>query len=355
MTLGRAHKGQQTILVTGGAGFLGQEVVKILLAETDHTIRCLVRPETTQQRFEKILGDQQSHHNRFELFPASFNDADALKDACKNTSVVLHLAASTVGSIPSQIANTVVATENLLNACVARKALSKFVLCSSFGVIGASAINRGEDIDEQVPLETHPELRDPYSFTKLAQEQLLWKYQKKYDLPINVIRPGVIFGPPHSILTPRIGISMFGLFLHLGGKNKIPLTFKTNCAKAIVLAGLNEHITNEAFCIVDDDLPTSSYLLKRYKKQIAPIRHIRIPYLILRQLAKLNTWYSDKTNDHIPKIFTTYKVDAMWQGNNFPNTKAKKMLNWRPETSMDEALDATFEYMKSTLHNVDHK
>ena len=50
----------------------------------------------------------------------------------------------------------------------------------------------------------------------------------------------------------RVGIDTFGVFLHLGGSNQIPLTYVDNCADAIALAGLKPGIDGEVFNIGGD-------------------------------------------------------------------------------------------------------
>jgi nucleoside-diphosphate-sugar epimerase len=156
------------------------------------------------------------------------------------------------------------------------------------------------------------------------------------------VRPGPIFGPGQAILGGRVGLSLFGLFLHLGGGNVIPLTYVENCADAVIQAGLIPDIEGEVFCIVDDDSPTSRQLLKRYRRRVAPIRFVRVPFVALRQLSRLNAWYSRRTNGHLPAVFTPYKVDAMWKGQRYSNSKAKRLLHWAPRIPMEEALSATF-------------
>jgi len=331
------------ILVTGGAGFLGKEVVRLLVLQYKQNVRCLVRPSTSGHIFNELFGGTLP--SSVEVFPASFNDLGSLRQALTGVDIVLHLAASLQGSIPAQVSNTVIGSENLFAACVEEK-ISRLVLCSSFGVIGASNVRKNAVIDESVPMEGHPELRDPYSFTKHMQEQLAWEFNREKGLPLVVVRPGVIFGPPLSILSSRIGLSLFGLFLHLGGNNRIPLTYKENCADLIIKAGIVPDIEGEVFCAVDDDLPTSRDLLLRYKKEIKRLYSVRIPYRLLRQLAKLNVWYATRTQGHLPSIFTPYKVDAMWKGHQFSNNKAKEKLKWHPRVSMREALNITYGFDK---------
>jgi nucleoside-diphosphate-sugar epimerase len=309
------------------------------LAEQEVRVRALVRPGTSPDRFDRVR--EAFPRAEIELCPASLQDMDALGRALTGVQMVLHVAASKNGAAAAQVANTVVGSERLYRQAVAAK-VERFVLVSSFGVMGASSLESGALVDEKTSLEPHPEWRDPYSFAKHRQEQLAWKYHREAGLPLVVVRPGVIFGPGQNILTTRIGLNLFGIFLHLGGRNRIPLTYVDNCADAVVRAGMAAGVVGEIFCIVDDDLPTSRELLRRYRREVQAIPYLTVPYPLLLELGRLNAWYSERTRGHLPAIFTPYKVAGMWGGHRFSNQRAKERLGWSVSVPMQRALDLTF-------------
>jgi dihydroflavonol-4-reductase len=330
--------GAETVLVTGATGFLGKRVVR-RLAESGRPVRALVRPGTPSDVLASCLEGIPDPH--VELVEASFGDIAALRRAVDGASAVLHLAASKTGSAAAQVANTVVGSDHLFRAAVDVRA-PRFVLVSSFGVIGAVQLPRGAVVDESVEMDPHPEWRDPYSFVKHRQETLAWKYSREHGLPLVVVRPGSIFGPGQSMLISRIGVKFFGLFLHLGGGNMIPLTYVDNCADAVIRAGAVPGIEGQVFCVVDDDLPTSRQLLRMYRRRLEPVRSVPVPFFALRQIGRWNASYSTRTHGHLPAVFTPYKVDAMWKGQRYSNAKAKQVLGWTPRVPMAEALDVTF-------------
>jgi nucleoside-diphosphate-sugar epimerase len=189
-------------------------------------------------------------------------------------------------------------------------------------------------------MERHPERRDVYSYSKLRQEQLFWEYRERFGFELVVLRPGVIYGPGGGHFSNRVGLSLFGTFLHLGGRNLLPLTYVENCAEAIVVAALHG-ISGEVYNVVDDDLVTSREYLALYKKQVRPMRSVRVPYFVLMWGSRMVEGYSRRSKGQLPAIFTPYKIRAMWGGNTFSNAKLKG-IGWRPFVSTREGLGRSF-------------
>jgi len=335
------------ILLTGGTGFLGQRVLKKLLERGEDDIRCFVRLETKDNVFEKFI--DESVNVKLELFKGRFSNPDDWKKSLEGVDKVIHLASLKTGSVPVQINNNVVYSEYLFKESALLADIKRFVLCSSLGVVKASSVSKGGLVDENCQIDDKPELRDAYSHSKIVQENLAWKYYNENNLPLVVMRPSVVFGPPDSILTPRIGINMFNFFFYLGGSNIMPITYKDNCADAIVLSAYAKNIKGEVFHITDDNLPTSREIMNLYKKKVKSIKTIPLPYPMLRLGSKLNQVYSERTYDHIPAVFTPYKVDTMWKGHSYSNKKAKELLGWSPHVSMKDALNKTLLSEKEML------
>ena len=218
----------------------------------------------------------------------------------------------------------------------------KIVLCSTFSVYGVADMPRGTVVDEKTPLETHPELRDPYSQSKLKQEQLVWEYAEKRKVPVVVVRPGVIYGPGGPAMSSRIGLNLFGVFLHLGGDNALPLTFVDNCADAIVVAGQSPRAVGEVYNVVDDDIVDAKTYLARYKRDVKPLKSVRVPYPALTVLSHAVAKYHAFSRGQLPAVFTPYKTRTTWKGNRFENAKMKS-LGWSPKVSTEEGLRRAFE------------
>ena len=333
------------VLVTGATGFLGTALVERLLAHGGDEIRCLIRSGSDRTRLE-ALRDRYPGAS-VELFVGSLASRDAAAKAIEGVSVVYHLAASLLGAAADMFLNTVVASKNLLEAIVASGRRIKVVQVSSFGVYGVGALPRGHLVDEETPVEQHPARRDLYSQAKIRQEKLFREYQARAGFPLVVVRPGVIYGPRGSRFSARVGLEMFGVFLHLGGKNTLPLTYVDNCAEAIALAGRSDAANGQTYNVVDDDLPTARAYLKRYQAEVKRVRAVPVPYPALQAISILVQRYHAYSKGQLPAIFTPYKTATSWGGNRFTNAKLKA-LGWRPLVSTEEGIRRTFEYFKAT-------
>jgi nucleoside-diphosphate-sugar epimerase len=335
------------ILVTGAGGFLGVHVVERLLTHGYTDIRCFLRERSKAERLVQLA----------ELYPAAqlelcYGNLRSKSDCARavaDVSLVFHLAAGLKGSAAELFADSVVVSRNLLEALEAREGFApqetRVVLVSSFGVYGVVPLGRGAQVDEQTPLEDHPQLRDTYSHSKLRQEQLFWDYQRKAGFELVVLRPGVIYGPGGGAFSNRVGLQIGPVFFHLGGSNLLPLAYVVNCAEAIVVAGTHPDSAGQVYNVHDDELPTASQYLRAYKRHVKWLRSIRLPYFMTRMLAWLLETYNRRSQGQLPAIITRYKAAAAWGGNRFSNAKLRA-IGWRQLVATPDAMTQTFEYLR---------
>jgi nucleoside-diphosphate-sugar epimerase len=217
----------------------------------------------------------------------------------------------------------------------------RFVNVSSFAVYSNLTLRRGALLDESCPIETAPQERfDAYCFGKLKQDELVQEYGRTRQLPYVILRPGAVFGPGKPNLSGRVGIDTFGFFVHLGGSNRLPLTYVDNCAEAIVLAGLKPGVDGEIFNIVDDNPPTSGQFLRAYRKRVKPFFCLRVPYFLTRLLCRFWENYSIRSKGQLPPVFNRRRCAAEWQGNSYSNQKLRQRLGWKPKVNMEKAMSA---------------
>jgi nucleoside-diphosphate-sugar epimerase len=254
--------------------------------------------------------------------------------------VVYHLAAALGGTCSTLVLNTVVPTRVLVESAAAMQ-VGRFVLVSSMGVYGTHSLRTGAALDESTPVDVHPELRDPYTLSKIRQEAVAWQAREQLGLPLVVVRPGVIYGPGRSLLTSRVGLSIGSLLLQMGGSQTLPYTYVDNCAEAIRQAGIVPGIEGEVFNVVDNDLPTGRKILKVLRHHGQRIRLIWIPRPAIGVLAAMYAWYSDWSQGQLPAVLSRYKSSAIWKPLRYPNAKSRNKLNWSPAISTEEGLRRT--------------
>jgi len=337
------------ILVTGAAGFIGSHVVETLLHLGYHNLVCFVRPSSDRTRLEALI-ERTAPDARVELVTGNLLSPADCAAACENVVLIYHLAAA-VGdkSFPDAFMNSVVATRNLLDATLQHGCLRRFVLVSSFTVYTNQQKSRY--LDETCPIEAHPENRgEAYCFAKVRQEQIVTKYARNHGLPFVILRPGCVYGQASEI-TGRVGIGTFGLFLHLGGSNIIPLTYVTNCADAVVLAGLTSGVAGEIFNIVDDDLPSSRQFLRQYKKNATTFKSIFVPHAVSHILCYLWERYSKWSHGQLPPAFNLSRWNIDWRKTHYTNNKLKARLGWTPRVSTAEGLRRYFMNCRSKQLN----
>lgn len=332
------------ILVTGAAGFIGSRVVECLLRLGYTDLRCLVRPTSKKDRVEEIRDSARPSCN-VEIVEGNLLSPEDCLRVAKDVGVIYHLAAGRgEKSIPDAFLNTVVTTKNLLVAASQHRSLKRFVTVSSFSVYSNQGNPQKGLLDETCPLERRPALRgDAYSFAKVKQEEIVREYGNSCQIPYVIVRPGAVYGQGNESITVRVGIGSFGVFLHLGGSNTLPLTYVENCAEAIVLAGLKTGVDGEVFNVVDDDLPSSRKYLGMYKAKVGSFFSLYLPKLVSHCLCLAWDRYSTWSQGQLPPTYGVRTWHAYWKKTRYTNEKLKSRLGWRPRISTMEGLNLFFE------------
>lgn len=328
------------ILVTGAGGFIGKRVISCLQDYGFKNIRYLIRPSIYMRQKEEYLKAKKDEIH-IEKFIGNLLSAEDCAKVTKDVKIVYHLAAGRgEKSYPGAFLNSVVTTRNLLDACIQHNCIKRFVNVSSFAVYTNCNKPNRRILDEECPTETSSVLRgSPYCYAKVKQEEMVLNYAKRNGLRYVIIRPGVVYGPGNEQIHGRVGIGTFGIFLHLGGSNKVPFTYVDNCALAIVLAGIQEGIDGEVFNVVDNDLPTSREFLKLYKKKVYPFKSIYIPKFLSYLFCYMWERYSIHSNAQLPNVFNRKEWHATWKKTIYSNEKLKNMLRWSQKISTKAGMD----------------
>lgn len=336
----------EVVLITGANGFIGTRVVQQILSYGFKNIRCFVRPTSNTGALKTIIAQQKNAN--IEVVEGNLLSRNDCDRAAHGAAIIYHLAAGIEKTFPGSFLNSVVTTRNLLDSATKGGRLKRFLNVSSFAVYSNMNMRRGALLNEDCEVEPDPVKRfEPYVYAKMKQDELIMEYNKKYNIPYVIVRPGAVYGPGKDQLSARIGIDTFGFFLHLGGSNTIPLTYVDNCAEAMVLAGITKGVDGHVFNIVDDDLPTSRRFLKMYKKQVRDFRSLYVPYRLFYLLCFFWERYADWSKGQLPPVFNRRRCAAYWKGNRYSNQKLKDLLGWKPRISFADAADRYFRSMKA--------
>jgi len=331
------------VLVTGASGFLGLRLVVNLIERGFREVRCFVRPSSALHELETIAARNSESH--VQIIKGNLLSKRDCAAAVKGARVIYHLAAGTgQKSIPDAFMNSVVTTRNIIEASLEQGSLKRFVNISSFAVYSNVNKSKFRLLDESCPVESHPErIGDAYCYAKLKQDELVMEYGKKYGLPYVILRPGSVYGPGKKQITGRVGIDTFGMFLHLGGGNRIPFTYVDNCADAIALAGIMPGVDGEVFNIVDDNLPTSRTFLRLYKQNVRKFASLYVPHAVSYLFCRIWEKYSAWSYGQLPPVFNKHRWHVEMKRTAYSNEKLKARLGWKPTVSMDEGLKQFFQ------------
>jgi nucleoside-diphosphate-sugar epimerase len=331
------------ILVTGASGFIGSRLIEALLDLGFSNLRCFARPSSDVAHLEAVANRRRGA--TVQVIRGNLLSREDCIAATKDAAVIFHLARARGNkSFPDAFMNSVVTTRNLLEASLHENRLKRFVNISSFSVYANTHKSWSRLLDESSPVETHAHLRgEAYCFAKTKQDEIVEEYGNKFGIPYVTVRPGYVYGPGNTTIPSRVGIDTFGVFLHLGGSNSVPLTYIDNCVEAIALAGLKMGVKNEVFNIVDDDLPSSRTFLRLYKQNVGHFKSFYVPRLMSYGLCYLWERYSAWSKGQLPPAFNRRKWHAYWKKTNYTNEKAKTRLGWMPRISMKEGLKRYFE------------
>lgn len=245
---------KKNILVTGGAGFIGSNLVEALLND-DRVSRVRVLDNLSNGFLHNI--EEFMDHPDFEFMEGDIRDYEVCKNACKDIDLVSHQAA--LGSVPRSIADPITTdrvniggTLNIFNAVKESATATRVVFAASSSTYGDS---------EGLPKVEHiiGKPLSPYAITKYVNELYADVFARTFkDFEYIGLRYFNVFGPKQD--PNGAYAAVIPLFMKAAMERKAPIingdgtfsrdfTYVDNAVNANILALFtdNENAVNEVF------------------------------------------------------------------------------------------------------------
>lgn len=306
-----------TYLVSGGAGFIGSNLVEELIKRGE-SIKVIDNFSTgKKENIEEFMP-------RIELVQGDIRNLDTVREAVEGVDFVLHEAALT--SVARSIENPLATTESNVNGTLnvliaAREAgVKRVVYASSSSVYGDNPTLPKRE-------EMIPNPLSPYAVSKLSAEYYSQVFYRIYGLETVILRYFNVFGPRqdpvsrYAAVIPRFIKAMLNgecPSIYGDGEQSRDFTFVENVVKATILACREEKIPGEVFNIGGGKRTTINHLVK----------------LISRLLDK-----------NVEPIYTNPRAGDMRHSLADIN-KAGRLLNYQPHINLEEGLERTLEWYK---------
>jgi predicted dehydrogenase/nucleoside-diphosphate-sugar epimerase len=323
-------EGRAKILVTGATGLIGRDLVRQLL-QKGNSVRIFVR----RQPLPEFMDDCN-----IEVFLGDLGDPAAVDRAVAGTEIVYHVGATMKGSAHDHERGTVCGTQNIVDS-VLRHNVQRLVYISSLSCLHAAASGRGAVVTENWPIEPSPAKRGAYSRAKTEAERIVLDAVRERHLRAVLLRPGRVFGPGMTLLTPEVTRRMGKFFVILGdGTRELPLVYVEDVVNAIVFAAEKSKFDGKVFHIVDRTHITQNQLVRDYILENANgAKVIHLPVGILYGLALGLEVLSKILKRSAP--LSIYRVKSALARMQFDCSRAENEIGWQPCVGIASGLQET--------------
>jgi len=303
------------IFVTGGAGFVGSEIVRQISASGGTAIVY----DNLSSGKKKFI----QNYPRVKIIKGDVKNRLTIHKAIQKSQYIINLAA--LPFIPDSFhypqeffeVNTN-GTLNLILESINHKKIKNFVHISTSEVYGSA---------KKSPMdENHPILpQSTYAVSKLAGEKAVFTMHKEHDFPAVMIRPFNTYGPniTQPYIIPEIIMQVLGKNseIKLGNINaERDFTFVSDTANGIIRALFSKKAIGETINLGSG----RSHKIKDIVKSVSSILEKKVTI---------------STNKDRLRPFDVNKLVC-------DNRKAKKMLDWEPKITFDEGLKNTINWIK---------
>ena len=310
-------------LVTGAAGFIASQVSKQLLDQDERVVGVDNLNDYYDVRLKNWRLEQLKAHPNAENFSFArldIEDQAKLSDLFKAEGpfdAVLNLAARagvrySMENPHVYLSTNAEGTLNLLE-CMRDHGCKKLVLASTSSLYAGQKMPFTEDLAVNEPLS-------PYAATKKAGELMAYSYHKLYQVDVSVVRYFTVFGPA-------------------GRPDMSPYRFIKWIAEEETIQMFGDGSQSRDFTYVDDIARGTIAAIQDVGYEIINLGGGRNPVSLNTIISKLEELLGKKAKiDHKP--FHVADLMETWAD----ISKAKNLLGWEPQVSLDEGLEKSVQW-----------
>lgn len=273
------------ILVTGGAGYIGTELV-VALAQMEEVSEVVIYDNLSRENYHSFLGLKFTNHQKIKFINGDVLDSRGLVKALDGVDVVYHLAAK----VTTPFANTDPhyyeqvnhwGTAELVYA-IEESRVKKLIYTSSIGVYGSTS--------QAVTEDTVPNPKTFYGISKMRGEEHIARLQNSIDTLI--IRCGNVYGYSKSMRFDAV-INKFAfeanfnkkISIHGNGKQTRAFIHIDVIKNALAQMAIHQHIPSGIYNLVERNMGVLD-IVDTFKALIPELEFLFInQHLNLREIA----------------------------------------------------------------------
>lgn len=292
------------VLVTGGAGFVGSNLVRKLVEEG-------AKVTILDDFFTGSLSNLFNLEGKYELVRGSVTDKELVMSLVKQVNFVFHLAArNIIASTKNPLEDFQTNIGGTLNVLLAaREFLPERVVYSSSASVYGNPVYLPINEDDRINLLT------PYAVSKYGGEGYCQAFYESYGIPVSIVRYSNVYGIGQDSLNPYCGVvakfmekafQKQPIEIHGDGQQTRDFTFVEDAVEATILAALSPKADGEVFNVgtgIETDINTlAKEILNLYHSDSAPvyidrrdIDNIRRRVLNVEKIRRKLKWISHVT------------------------------------------------------------
>ncbi|MBX5481497.1 MAG: NAD(P)-dependent oxidoreductase [Myxococcaceae bacterium] len=326
-------------LLTGGSGFIGSNLARLLVAR-GHTVRAFVRRTSVRTELEKAgatfaVGD--------------LNTGEGLAEALDNVDVVLHLAGLTKARTEEEYFRcNGEGTRRLAEAISRLDRPPRLVYCSSLSAAGPTTVGRPRrEEDEPRPVSV-------YGRSKLAGEVAVRQYAD--TVPTVILRPPIVYGPADREFIPSVlPMAKLGLYLKSGlGPKRYSLIHVDDLCEGIYRAAL-EGKTLEAgvpgqgiyFLTDGRDEYTWEEICETLGRALGKTRNVIIPVPdAVSYVAGLGSEWVSRVRGTVPILNRDKATEMRQEAWTCSAERAQRELKYTPKVPLNTGVQTTIDWYR---------